>query len=92
MLRNFLHLWPAIEVVITTSQTKAFKKNRDLLILTNSELLFLEDCLSIFDVFVKATTKLQAEKYPTMYYLLPEMYKIYKKLEDLKVTLNRVST
>lgn len=92
MLRNFLHLWPAIRVVITTSQTKAFKKNKNLLLLTESELLFLEDCLSIFDVFVKATTKLQAEKLPTMYYLLPEIYKIYKKLEELKLVLNKVST
>jgi hypothetical protein len=35
-------------------------------------------------IFVKATTKLQAEQYPTIYYIIPEVYKIYKKLNDLK--------
>jgi hypothetical protein len=29
-------------------------------------------------------TKLQAENYPTIYYIIPEIYKIYNKLENFK--------
>ena len=35
-------------------------------------------------VFIKATTKLQAENYPTIYYIIPEVDKIYNRLETFK--------
>ena len=91
MLRNFLHLWPAIRAVILSSNTKAFKKNRNVLLLSEADIVFLTKCLCIFEVFVKATTKLQADKYPTIYYLLPEVYNIYNELEVIKGDLNQVS-
>lgn len=48
----------------------------------------MEKCLKIFSIFIKATTKLQAEKYPTIYYLVPEVYKIYTRLESIKDEFN----
>ena len=91
MLRNFLHLWPAIRTVILNSNTKAFKKNRNVLLLSNVDIQFLTKCLRIFEVFIKATTKLQVDKYSTMYYLLPEAYNIYNELEVIKEDLNQIS-
>ena len=91
MLRNFLYLWPAIKSVIINSNTKAFKKNRNVLLLNDADIIFLTKCLRIFEVFIKATTKLQADKYPTIYYLLPEVYNIYNELETIKRDLNQVS-
>jgi len=35
-------------------------------------------------IFVKATTKLQADKYPTIYYVVPFIYQIYKRLDEVK--------
>ena len=46
---------------------------------------------SIISIFIKTTTKLQGEVYPTIYYIIPEVYKIYSKLdkfrEEFKVSL-----
>ena len=92
MLKNFLNLQPAISAVIATSESKSFKKYRNILLLSEKELEYIRKCLQIFDIFIKATTKLQAEKYPTIYYLIPKVYKIYTKLEKVKASLNEVST
>ena len=61
---------------------KAFKNKS--LILTNIKITYLNNILNIISIFVKATTKLQAEKYPTIYYIISEVYKIYNKLENFK--------
>jgi hypothetical protein len=82
MLKNFIHLWKAIKSVIISSDSKAFKNKS--LILTEIELKYLNNVLSILSIFVKATTKLQAEAYPTIYYIIPEVYNIYNKLEKFK--------
>ena len=82
MLKDFLHVYKAIEVVINSSKSKAFKNKS--LILTNIEINYLNNILNIISIFIKATTKLQAENYPTIYYIIPKVYKIYKKLDDLK--------
>jgi hypothetical protein len=87
MLKDFLYLWNPIKAVINLSDSKAFK-HKALLLLTRSELQYLENCLLIFEIFIKATTKLQAEKYPTIYYIIPEIYSIYIKLDLLKDKLN----
>ena len=78
MLKEFLNLWPAIKSVINLSDSKVFKKNKDSLLLKDAEITYLEKCLKIFSIFVKATTKLQAENYPTIYYLIPEVYTTYR--------------
>ena len=83
MLKDFLHIYKAIEVVIHKSKSKAFKNKS--LILTNIEINYLNNILNILSIFIKATIKLQAENYPTIYYIIPEVYKIYKKLNDLKI-------
>ena len=88
MLKYFLNLWPAIKSVINISDSKAFKKNKDILSLTDSDIAYLEKCLKIFSIFIKATTKLQAKKYPTIYYLIPEIYKIYTRLESIRDKFN----
>jgi hypothetical protein len=56
---------------------KAFKNKS--LILTNIELNYLI-------IFVKVTTKLQAENYSIIYYIIPEIYKIYNRLKEFKET------
>ena len=83
MLRDFLHIYKAIKVVINSSKSKAFKDKG--LIFINIEIIFLKNILNIISIFIKAITKLQAEKYPTIYYIILEVYKIYNKLNDLKV-------
>ena len=75
MLRDFLHIYKAIKVVINSFKSKAFKNKS--LILTNIKIAYLNNILNIISIFVKATTKLQAENYPTIYYIIPEVYKIY---------------
>ena len=82
MLRDFLYIYEPIKVVINSSKSKAFKNKG--LILTDIEIIYLNNILNIVSIFVKATTKLQAEQYPTIYYIIPEVYKIYKKLDNLK--------
>jgi hypothetical protein len=69
-------------VVINSSKSKAFKNKA--LILINIEIIYLKNILNIISIFTKATTKLQAEDYLTIYYIIPEVYKIYNKLENFK--------
>ena len=47
----------------------------------DSEIKDLNSILNIISIFIKTTIKLQAEAYPTIYYIIPEVYKIYSKLE-----------
>ena len=82
MLKHFLHIYEAIKVVINSSKSKAFKDKS--LILTDIEITYLNNILNIISIFVKATIKLQAENYPTIYYIIPEVYRIYIRLENLK--------
>ncbi len=72
MLKNFLNLKKPIEVVINISTSKAFK-NKDLF-LTKLEYKYLENCLTILKIFVLATTKLQGDKYLTIYYTIPFIF------------------
>ncbi len=58
MPRDFLNLWEAIKVVISISTSKNFKKNKESLLLSDSEIEYFERCLKIFTIFVKASTKL----------------------------------
>ena len=88
MLKEFLNLWPIIKSVINLSNSELFKKHKDSLLLNNTNILYLYNYLKIFSIFVKATTKLQAEKYLTIYYLILEIYKIYTLLENIKLELN----
>ena len=82
MLRDFLHIYTPIKIVIINFNSKAFKNKN--LILKENEIKYLNNILNIISIFVKITTKLQAEKYPTIYYIIPEVYKIYNKLEGFK--------
>jgi hypothetical protein len=82
MLRDFLYIYKAIKVVINSLKSKAFKKQN--LLLINIEIIYLNNILNIISIFIKATTKLQAKEYPTIYYIIPEVYKIYNKLENFK--------
>ncbi len=88
MVNNYLNLQPAIEVAINQLSTEYFVKNKTILILLAQELKYLENCSKIFSIFTKPTTKLQAEKWPTISYLLLEIYKLYTKLQDLKREIN----
>ena len=83
MLKDLLYIYEAIKVIINNSKLKVFKNKS--LILTDIEIIYLNNILNIISIFVKATTKLQAENYPTIYYIIPEVYKIYNKLENLKI-------
>ena len=82
MLKHFLYIYKAIKVVINSFKSKAFKDKS--LILTDIEITYLNNILNIISIFIKATIKLQAENYPTIYYIIPEVYRIYIRLENLK--------
>jgi len=56
MLRDFLHIYKAIKVVINNSNSKAFKDKG--LILINIEIIYLNNILNIISIFIKATIKL----------------------------------
>ena len=84
MLKNFLDLKKPIETVINISESKAFK-SKDLF-LSQNEYKYLEDCLTILKIFVLATTKLQGNKYPTIYYTIPFVYQLFQQLELLQKT------
>jgi hypothetical protein len=86
MLKNFINLWPAIKVVIGFSKSKIFKNTN--LILFDNKIIYLEKVLKILEIFVKTTTKLQAKVYPTIYYMIPEIYYIYRRLDRMKTKLN----
>lgn len=58
MLKDFLNLWLAISTVINLSDSKAFKKKKNILLLTDNKMTYLEKCLKILSIFIKATTKL----------------------------------
>ena len=60
------------------------------LLISDEELIYLKNTLLILKIFVKATNKLQTDKYPTIYYTLPLLYSIYiqldKVINELKVS------
>ena len=56
MLKNFLYIYKAIEVVINSFKSKAFKNKA--LILINIEIIYLKNILNIIIIFVKAIIKL----------------------------------
>ena len=56
MLKDFLHIYKAIKVVINSSKSNAFKNKS--LVLTNIKIIYLNNILNIISRFVKATTKL----------------------------------
>jgi hypothetical protein len=85
MLYDFLYIYEAIKVVINSSKSKAFKNKS--LILIDIEIAYLNNILNILSIFIKAITKLQAENYPTIYYIISEVYKIYNKLKGFKNSL-----
>jgi hypothetical protein len=82
MLNNFLIIYQPISIVIQNSNNKAFKNKR--LLILEEEIVYLKNTLLILKVFVKATNKLQADKYPTIYYTVPMLYNIYIQLERIK--------
>ena len=61
MLNNFLIIYQPISIVIQNSNNKAFKNKR--LLISEEEIVYLKNTLLILKVFVKATNKLQADKY-----------------------------
>ena len=75
MLNNFLNLYKPINIVIQNSNNKAFKNKK--LLISDKELIYIKNTLLILKIFVKATNKLQANKYPIIYYTLPLLYNIY---------------
>jgi len=85
MLYNFLILYKLINIVIQNSNNKAFRDKK--LIISEEEITYLKNTLLILKVFVKATNKLQADKYPTIYYIIPLIYNIYTQLERIKEEL-----
>jgi hypothetical protein len=75
-----------MKAVIGLSKSKIFKNK--IFILFNNKIIYLGKVLKILEIFVKTTTKLQAEVYPTIYYMIPEIYSIYRRLDRVKAELN----
>jgi hypothetical protein len=72
--------------MIGFSKSKIFKNKY--FILFDNKITYLGKVLKILEIFVKTTTKLQAEVYPTIYYMIPEIYSIYRRLDRVKAELN----
>ena len=85
MIYSFISLYKPINTVISISKNKAFKGKN--LFITENEIKYLNTTLNILKVFVKATNKLQGDKYPTLYYTIPLVYQIYNSLDNLKLEL-----
>lgn len=83
MLNNFLNLKEPIEIVITTSKAKVFNDKENIR-LKEEDYKLLKDYKDIFEVFIKATKKLQGNKYPTIYHSLPLISQIFQNLELIK--------
>jgi hypothetical protein len=75
MINSYIPLYKPINIAIKLSNNKAFKEKS--LKVTEEELAYLQATLTILKVFVKATNKLQADLYPTIYYTIPLIYNIY---------------
>ena len=75
IINNYIPLYKPINTTIKLSNNKAFK-NKNLKI-TEKELAYLKTTLFILKVFIKATNKLQADLYPTIYYTIPLIYSIF---------------
>ena len=56
MINNFISLYKPINTIISISKNKAFKDNG--LLITEDEIKYLNNTLSILKIFVKATNKL----------------------------------
>jgi hypothetical protein len=56
MLKDFLHVYDAIRVIINSSKSKAFKYKG--IILMENKLKYLKNILNIIEIFIKVTTKL----------------------------------
>jgi hypothetical protein len=82
MLKEFIYIYEVIKIVINSSKSKSFKNKN--LILTNIKIIYLNNISNIISIFVKTMTKLQAENYPIIYYIIPEVCKIYNKLDNFK--------
>ena len=67
---------------MTILKNKAFKDKK--LLIIEEEIIYLKNTLSILEVFVKATNKLQGQDYPTIFYTIPLIYNIYNNLKKLK--------
>ena len=78
----YKQIYKPIKIVINSFKFKAFKDKS--LILTDIEIIYLNNILNIILIFIKATIKLQAKNYPTIYYIILEVYRIYTRLENFK--------
>ena len=56
MIKNFLHIYKTIQIVITIPKNKAFKDKK--LLIIEEELIYFKNTLNILKIFVKATNKL----------------------------------
>lgn len=83
MLNNFLNLKEPIEIVITTSKAKVFK-DKESIRLKEEDYNLLKTYKDIFEIFIKATKKLQGKQYPTLYHSLPLLSQIFQNLELIK--------
>ena len=72
MIYSFISLYKPINIIISISRNKAFKDKS--LLITENEIKYLNTTLNILKVFIKATNKLQEDKYPTLYYTIPLVY------------------
>lgn len=90
MLNNFLNLKEPIEIVIATSKAKIFK-DKESIRLKEEDYLVLETYKEIFEVFIKATKKLQGKEYPTLYYSLPLIKQIFQNLSSIEDKIATVS-
>lgn len=88
MLNQFLHLWPAIKSAIEISKSI---RNKNSIHFSANEIEFLKECHSIFEIFIKASTVLQGQKYCTIQYIYPYIFQVRTRLEKKIKSENLVS-
>ncbi len=79
MLHRFIHLYSAIKSSIEISKDI---KNKKSISFSENEIDFLQDCHSIFQIFVKALSVLQEQKYCTIQYIYSYIYQIQIRLRE----------
>jgi hypothetical protein len=87
MLEIFLYLEQVVRAVclIQTSQDEITKR----LILTDDQWNILCDIKQYFLIFTKLTVAAQADSYPTLYRIIPQVIVIKRQLQALLVTADR---
>lgn len=81
MIERFYSMKDAIKSVLAT---QAFDDSINLVALTDGDWVAIKELLDFFSIFVKTTTMMQGDTYPTLNRTLPEYLRLIKSLESVR--------